>query len=154
MGRWQTLRDQCKSHDVFAKGLGPPLLSFKAEQHHKPLAITHKWITLDYSFSPYRIQDTIRSGLSCYLPRLLLDWGAFSHQTADRCCIGPKGSHNLFQRCWFCSRVFFLFVFFFCLILGGTWLFDPKPLSPVSSLGISSAGGRSQVFCVLALSPN
>ena len=82
--------------------------------------------------------------VGCYLPWLLLAWGALSHQTADRCCLGPKGSHILLQRCWFCSRFFFCFVF--GLTLGGTWLFNPEPLSPVLSLGISSAGGRSQGF--------
>ena len=43
-------------------------------------------------------------------------------------------------------QVFFLVCFVFGLTLGGTWLFNPEPLSPVLSLGISSAGGRSQGF--------
>lgn len=151
MGRWQTLRDQCKSHDVFAKGLGPPLLSFKAEQHHKPLAITHKWITSDYGFSPYRIQDTRRSGLAVIFPGFFWPGGPYHTKLLTDAVLGQRVATSFSKGADFAPRFFF---FFFCLTLGGTWLFNPEPLSPVPSLGISSAGGRSQVFCVLALSPD
>ena len=135
---------------IFAKGLGPPLLSFKAEQHHKPLAITHKWITSDYGFSPYRIQDTI-SGLAVIFPGFLWPGGPYHTKLLTDAVLGQRVATSFSKGADFAPGFFF---WGGGLTLGGTWLFNPEPLSPVPSLGISSAGGRSQVFCVLALSPN
>lgn len=110
---------------IFAKGLGPhcsPLKQSNIINHWQ----SYTWIILDYGF-PYRIQDTI-SGLAVIFPGFLA-WGPYHTKLLTDAVLGQRVATSFSKGADFAPG-FFLGA----LLLGGTWLFNPEPLSPVPSL--------------------